>query len=300
MTRLLIVLLATGLCVAEEPVGLRFAWPDGATASVQVTSEGQRRASIGDLDWKMSCEYQLRVKHADDRVIMSRDGFTGWRGAVPPSAAGGAGRFVEMIPTLVVASDGSFLGIEGQDEARRRMVHAVEASGNIDPAMKVLVDGFSSDDGMRAMASDHWALLAELWIDTEVDPEASYEFRGSGPVPQLGGGELEMLGTLRVIEETNCPPPHEAKRCVRLHAESAPNKEHVHRLLEALMTRVGAEGPRVTAFDQSSVSEILLEKATMLPHRLTLRRSSKIDFEGSGEKASGTEATETTYAFNWK
>ena len=73
---------------------LRFAWPDGASAKVQTRSQG-RRATKNDetRTWDMSADFTMRIQRTGERVVISREGFTGWKGTFPPSFGGGAERF---------------------------------------------------------------------------------------------------------------------------------------------------------------------------------------------------------------
>ena len=101
---------------------LKFAWPDGASAKVQVRSEGRRVANSKTKTWDMSCDFTMHVKRINDRMVVSRKGFSGWKGSLPPSFGGGAERFTDMVPTFIVTGSGEFVGIEGHDTARKLMV----------------------------------------------------------------------------------------------------------------------------------------------------------------------------------
>ena len=89
-----------------------------------------------------------------------------------------------MIPTMIVSTDGEFIGIEGHETARKQMVNAVEQSGRMDQRTRELFATITSDDGLKAMASDHWTTLVELWQVIELDPRAYFEIRTVTPVSE--------------------------------------------------------------------------------------------------------------------
>ena len=100
-------LVSPTLTLAARAEALRFAWPDGASAKVRARSEGRRTGMGMEMSWDMSADFNMQVRRAGDRVIISRGDFSGWKGTVPPSFAGGAERFTDMIPTFIVAGDGT-------------------------------------------------------------------------------------------------------------------------------------------------------------------------------------------------
>jgi len=55
--------------------------------------------------------------------------------AVGKALCRGPERFVDMIPITIVSTDGTFIGIEGQETARRQMIQALEQSGTLHPVI---------------------------------------------------------------------------------------------------------------------------------------------------------------------
>ena len=108
---------------------LKFAWPDGASAKVQVRSEGKRVSPGKITTWDMSLNFAMHLKRINDRIVVSRKDYSGWKGKLPPGSGGGAERFVDMIPTFIVTDGGEFVGIEGHDTARKLMSDSVAQSG---------------------------------------------------------------------------------------------------------------------------------------------------------------------------
>lgn len=280
---------------------LKFAWPDGATAKVHVRSQGRRVSTSKTNTWDMSLDFTMQLKRINDRILVSRNNFSGWKGALAPSFGGGAERFVDMVPTLIVTDGGVFVGIEGHDTARKLMNDSVAQSGGLDPIGRKAFETFLSNASLDAMARDHWSSLVPLWLEVELDPNVSYEFRNLTPVPQLGGSELAINGTVRFVKETPCNSTRNAQRCIHLHAETEADKEQVRKLLQSLLQRTDPRFPTITAFDRQFKVDIVLEKTTMLPHRLKITRTHNLTFTHKMPARDEIAADEysTTYTFTW-
>ena len=287
------------LTPAASAETLRFAWPDGASAEVRAHSEG-RRTGRGpkDITWDMTADFTTRVRHAGERVRIERAGFSGWKGTYPPSFGGGAERFTDMIPTFIVTKDGEFVGIEGQEEARARMNRSVEQSGGLDAASRNMFETMMSDAALRAMASDFWSALVVLWEDVELDPEQTYELRNATTVPQLGGGQVEILGEVRFVKEAPCAAGQSA-RCLHFHSETAANREQVMKLVESALKQATGAGPAITGWDQRFEVNIVVDAATTLPQQLTLTRLHAIEVTVQGHAERGSEEITKTYDFQW-
>jgi hypothetical protein len=248
----------------------------------------------------MSAEFTMQVRRDGDRVVVSRNDFSGWKGTIPPSLFGGADRFTDMVPTFIVSADGEFLGIEGHETARKLMNQSVEQSGGLDAPSRSVFETVSSEAALRAMASDHWTTLLRLWQEVELDPEAVYEIRNTTSVPQLGGGELDIVGTVRFVKEAPCgSAPGEQRRCAHFHGESSADKAQVVKLIQALVKGAGAGNPVINDWDQRIKVDIVVDKATMLPQQLTLTRSHALGVSVQGRSERGSEETTKTYTFTW-
>lgn len=279
---------------------LRFAWPDGASAKVQTRSQGHRTTKSDEKRaWDMSADFTMRIKRSGERVVVVREGFSGWKGTFPRSFGGGAERFVDMIPTLIASPAGEFIGIEGQETARKLMTSSVEQSGGVDSKARTVFESITSDAGLRGIASDHWSILVNLWEQVELDPAAYYEIRTVAQVPQLGGGEIELTGKIEFVKEIPCSQGPGDRRCVQLRAETKPDEKQVKTILESLLKKADAGQPKITLFDQQFKVDIIVEKKTMLPQQLTITRLHTFDLEMQGIKDGLTEEITKTYSFAW-
>lgn len=286
-----------GLNVRAET--LRFAWPDGASAKVSARSEGRRVGTGPDIKWNMSADFTMQVRRTGDRVVVSRNDFSGWKGTFPPSFGGGAERFTDMIPIFIVSADGKFIGIEGHETARRLMNRSVEQSGGLDAPSRNIFETMTTDAALGALAKDHWSSLVGVWEDVELNPEASYELRGSTSVPQLGGGTLEINGEVKFVKETPCASGGGQQRCAHFIAEIAADKEQVTKLVQALVKGAAGGNPVITGWEQRIKVEIVVDKATTLPQHLSLTRFHSMQISAQGRTEGGSEEITKVYTFTW-
>ncbi len=298
ISRLLLVLLAMVIfSFIAQAQKLKFAWPDGASAKVQARSQGRRTVHNTTRNWDMTSDFTMGVQRSADRVVISREGFTGWKGTFPPSLGGGPERFVDMIPTTIVSTDGMFIGIEGQETARKQITQALEQSGTLHPVIQAALPSLTSDASLEAMAAATWAALVGFWRDVELDPAQRYPIHEVVPLPHLGSVKLDAAGTIRFIKETGCAPAPDDRRCVELLAEIAIDPEQASKLLKSMLQKAGANDPRVTGFEQRFKVSIIVDKRTMLPQQLTMTRLQSVQFESSDQSFS--EDVTKTMNFAW-
>ena len=298
ISRLLPVLL-TGVIFSStaQAQTLKFAWPDGASAKVQARSQGRRTIENNTRSWDMTADFTMGVQRTADRVVISREGFSGWKGTLPPSLGGGPERFVDMIPITIVSTDGRFIGIEGQETARKQMTNSLEQSGTLNPVIQAALPSLTSDASLQAMAATTWAALVVYWKNVELDPARRYAIHDVVPLPHLGNVKLDATGTIRFIKETGCTPGPDARRCVELLAEIATDREQANKLLKSMLQKSGANDPRITGFEQRFKFSIVVDKATMLPQQLTMTRFQSVEFESSSQSFS--EEVTKTMNFAW-
>ena len=249
----------------------------------------------------MSLDFTLQLKRINNRIVVSRSNFSGWKGTLPPSFGGGAERYVDMIPTLIVTDDTAFVAIEGHETARKLMNDSVAQSGGLDPIERKVFETISSNASIEALVRDHWSSMVRLWLDVELDPEIHYEISSLTPIPQLGGGEIAIKGTVGFVKETPCESTRNDQRCIHLHAETEADKEQVRKLLQSFLLRADPRFPTITAFDRQFKVDIVVEKTTMLPHHLKLTRIHNLTVKPKlpAREEIGAEEYSTTYTFTW-
>lgn len=280
---------------------LKFAWPDGASAKVQMRNDGKQVSPGKTETWDMNCDFAMNLKRVNDRIVVSRNGYSGWKGAIAPALGAGAEQFVPMVPTVIVTGDGMFVGIEGHETTRKLMAQAVEQSGGLKGIERDMFETMSSNASLEAMASDHWSMLAVAWRHVELDPGAIYEFRHVVTVPQLGGGEIDIKGMVKFVKEIPCESPRNDQRCIHLYSETGGDKAQVSKIIQSLLKQEGPEPVTVTDWDQRIKVDIVVEKKTMLPHHLKVTRfhSLTVKHRISGESQTSWGEYSTTFTFAW-
>ena len=298
------VILVVGLILpnslyAQET--LKFGWPDGASAKVHVRNQGKRVGPNKPITWDMTLDFTMNVKRVNDRVVVSRNGVSGWKGNVPPSIAGGAERFFDMVPTIIVTKDGLFVGIEGHETARKLMNDSVAQTGGLDPVVRNAFDTITSNASIESMAKDHWSSMVALWRDVELDPGVFYEMSNVTPVPQLGGGEIEIKGTVKFVKAAPCETTRNDQRCAHLQAELIADQAQVRKILQSFVQQAAGSRPNITAFDRHFKVDIVLDKTTMLPHQLRLTRGHSLTMKNpiAARDETSSEEVLTTYTFTW-
>lgn len=293
------IILPSTLYAQKET--LKFAWPDGASAKVQVRSEGRRVKEGKPRTWDMSAAFTMQVKRTNDRVVVSRNDFSGWKGTFPPGSGGGAERFVDMVPTVFVSNDGMFVGIEGHETARKLMDASIAQAGGATPIERNALKAVFSDASLEVMSGTHWGSMVPLWLEVQLDPALAYEIRSQTRVPVLGDGEIEINGTVKFVKETPCAATRKDFQCAHLQAETAADKAQVTKLLQSFLQRATPGNPVVTGFDQQYKVDIVVEKTTMLPQHLKITRIHNLTVKQKPTlpEESGTEEISTTYTFTW-
>ena len=151
------------------------------------------------------------------------------------------------------------------------------------------------------MASDYWSRLVFLWQLIELDPDAEYEVRSVAPVPQFGGGEIDIINTAKFVKETPCGSARNDQRCVHFHSHSVPDKAQVRKILQSIYQKAGETALTITGWDQQIKMEIVVEKKTMLPQQLKITRFHNLTLNDktTGRNDGGSEEFTTTYTFSW-
>ncbi len=157
-----------------------------------------------------------------------------------------------MIPTTVVATDGTLIGLDGQETARKQMTRDLEQSGPLHPVIQNALQALTSDASLEAMASATWAALVGYRKGVELDPAQRYTIRNLVPLPHLGDVVLDANGTIRFVKETSCATAPAERNCAELLAELATDPEQANKLLRSMLQKPGANPPRVTGSSSDS------------------------------------------------
>lgn len=302
LTVLVIVAITLASSLYAQADTLRFAWPDGAAAKVHVRSEGRQVISESKTNtWNMYCDFTMHLKRINDRIVVSRNDYSGWKGTLAPPLGAGAEQFVDMVPTTIVTEGGTFVGIEGYDTARKLMAQVLEQSGGLTRMDRNWFETISSNASLEAMARDHWSAFV-IWRVVELEPGASYKFRSVAKVPQLGGGEIDINGTVKFVKEAPCESARNDQRCIHLHSESGGDKAQVRKIIQSHLQQADPNPTTVSDWDQHVNVDVVFEKKTMLPQYLKITRFHRLTVSDKTSRQSQTSGGEysTTYTFIWR
>jgi hypothetical protein len=299
-TRLLALTAVTVLAARDATStpgapGQRFAWPDGTRAKVYVSARGERLIT-GEpgVHWDCSASYSLRVSRRADTLRVDRTEHSGWKGNRPAGLL--PDLIVDSVPTILVSSGGEFIDAEGFDAARARIIEDI--GERLDPADRVAIDSATTDAGLRAMATDYWNMAFGVWTRFEEPVGRTQRRRHKTPIPQLGGGALDLTLELTAQDRSDCGTAGGAE-CVEFTMISRPDAEQTAEILGRLLEKAGAGEVVIMAFDVVNEVHSLLERDTMLPHSMTLKRTTTVGMgrKGSQDRGTVTERSERTYRF---
>ncbi|UJR86061.1 hypothetical protein [Sandaracinus amylolyticus] len=262
------------------PVALRFAWPDGMRARVRGVdltesafadgSHPMRGESFSELRLEVSAEGDAR------RMRFVVDGRNRMRSQGLAPDIGGAR------PTLVLDGAGTVVGVEGVDEMRRALEEAV-ARGEIDPRSVAMVQPNLTAQAQLATAHAHWDWILAAWSGQTLG--CGQVVRGSARVPALSLGattptevdtELELMGVAPCGEAVVSPEARCVALQVRQHARAAS-------LRDALAGFAAQQGGDLTGATLERTIDLVVEVATLAPHRVVVEERSSLTWRAPGE-----------------
>lgn len=274
----------------------RFDWPDGLVMEVSVRIEGGRRDGKAETaSWDLRGSSRWTVRRDGGRTFVSRSAFSGWDGKQPPAGGDLTNRLVEYVPRLVVGKDGEFLGIEGTDAERARIVASFPDLRSEDAIVRALAEASVRDDALQSMTEDLWSVLVGIWLQAGPAIHEGYRFSTRVSVPQFGGAELDIRGVASLESTAECVRGGKTRRCATLKFRSSADQEQVKAILEQVIDPTGKAGIRWIGFDQVREFLLVAELDTLVPHRMTIRSQSLIEAEFEGQREKLVESTTKEY-----
>lgn len=267
------------LAGSGERIVLRFAWPEGLSASVE--SEYRKRSTGGSRDEERSATgtYRLAVAARDDgllRIVAEGPRILSMNDRAVPLAA--LAERPELLasfqvvglfpPTLVVGSDAEIRSFEGLAGASEQL-HERLGKGLQDPRARELLRAAMqarlSPEASAGVAEEVWRLSVAMWEGAELELGRVYEVVQESTTVHFAAAE-----------RTPCPVPASSDACIRLEASFTLDPEllleQYQSQAESLLDSVGEDlGPDAIreASDVTEV-EVVTEEATLLPHRVRI------------------------------
>lgn len=263
--------------VPGDTVRLRFAWPVGTIARVEATRYRERNAERVDTT-ESRVRYRMNVREDDDGLLITYDDF-----GFDEAAAGGMQisgldeRIAAMVPRIVVSREGEFLRIEDVESIRAlvdTMLAAELGAEELDMARDVMAS-MMSDEALAAMAAQDWNASVGMWVDTDIELDAVYEFEDEAPMPIVPGAVIPMITQFWIERWTPCTEDGGDGQCVEIRVVSRPEPDAVKRAIGEFMERFTGDAGDAFSFEDFNVeSEVLLvtEPGTLLPHRVEIAK----------------------------
>ena len=274
---LLGALLATA-AGAQQPaeIALRFAWPKDLRASVQV-EKWQRRTGSDARDQRSTTTYRLGAQ-ADARGIVVRadsivvDGEQTGTDAIA-NASG-------LWPAFLVDADGTFqrvLDREAVRQAMKRVVAAMPRGEREQPVVTSLLATMSTDAMIDAVPRHEWDAMVAMWLDADITIGDTLAMADSVVLPLLPDRKVAMETRITALGWTACGDGG-AARCVRLEVGSRLTPESARAAGIAMIERLAGKkdadevSREAVELQQETVTTLVTEPSTLVPHRLTIVR----------------------------
>lgn len=271
------------------PVAMRFAWP---VPGLVLVSEKVRKS---DVDAEL--RYELHIcKTAAGATVRHRDLEFTSLGGVPAddprvaAAVQQASALTSAFPDLVIAGDGSFVGIEGWERVKKASIALLADASR--PEIEAMLNDPLIDAMMQAKAGERWSAWVTTWM--------AYEPRGPREQPfvyedETGGGEdVEFLVDRVAVEGDK----------LRLRTSSTQNREQLGSGVDAIFGAIAKQVPGEDlerVFDQMQMTrtvtwEVLTDPRTLMPSEARTEMLLAAEIPG---KLKRSKEEHHHYTFDW-
>ena len=279
-----------------ESVKLDFGWTPGTVAQVETTRQRTRVTGEKENSVSAGARYRMQVQSHEDGLLIAYTDFepTAFEGA-DAAQARTADAFMQKVanvsPSFVVSPAAELLRLENVKALRAEMEAAFEPMldemKDAPRQLKSLLRTALSEEVLTASAAQEWNAMVGAWAGAEFEPQAVYALEAEEPIPMLGGKTVPMRYEFSLLETVPCAGTDGAPECVVLQMVSSPDPEAMKKLLEGFMQQMtsgtGSKLPAFERFDVTSTVVVVMEPATMLPHRLEIEKRVEGTVSAPGE-----------------
>lgn len=292
-----------------DTVRLRFNWPVGKVATVETTRFRERVTEKTDTV-AGSARYRMHVQQHPEGLLIVYDSFDVSTGAGTPAGASAAQataeRLADLMPSYVVSREGEFLRIDGVAALRARM-HALlgsmlqaDSTGQARAALESLV----SEQVLNHVAAQEWNSLVGMWIEADLEMGQKYELEEEAPIPLIPGSMVTMVSEFSIERRIPCREGGTTPDCVEIHLLSFPDPEEVKVIIRRFMDRIASQ-PAMARFGFESLDlenelVLIIEPATLLPHRARLSKSVEGVVVADGKKSNVSQLDIRTFRFTYR
>jgi len=291
----------TGTVAADQPaatevVRLTFAWPPGTAAQVETSRQRTRLTGEKENTFSANARYRMHVRSHEDGLLVAYSDFE-----TPAVAGDDADRkaTIEAIlqkvaavaPSIVVSPEAELLRIENVKELREQMQSVFEPMlaemRDAPPQLTAMMRNALSEQSLTASAAQDWNALVGAWAGAEFEQGATYGLTADEPLPMIPGATVPMTYEFAYVEKVPCGPSAASPACVVLEMNSAPDPQAMKNILDEFMRKAtrGSAAPQglFESLDVASTIVVVMEPATMLPHRLEIEKRVEGTVRAPGE-----------------
>jgi hypothetical protein len=293
-----------------DTIRLRFNWPVGKVATVETTRFRERVTERTDT-FAGGARYRMQVRQHPEGLLIAHDSFDV---AVDPKVPGGAlalqlaaERVADLVPSYVVSGEGEFLRIDSVAAMRTRLnalfASALPRQENTGQA-RAMVESLMSEQVLNRIAEQEWNTLVGTWIEADLALGAKYEVEQEAPIPFIPGAMLTMLAEFWIERRVPCLETDSTTDCVEIHLLSRPDAEEVQLLIRRFVDRMAAmpaaTGIGFESLDLENELVLIIEPATLLPHRMRLSKRVKGVVVAQGKKSEVSQLDLRTHRFTYR
>ncbi len=304
---------------AQETVRLSFDWPAGLSGTVTTTSS----QTSGTMGMSMSQGYVISQRietedHPEGLLIRYRDGeLVEMTNNLPTGTAGAEGFLgatAEAGYDMIVADDGSLVRVERDSASMANLRAAMEEmigpageAGEVAGGMAGMLEGMLSDDALNAQVEGSWAQMAGPWIRDDFTLGEAVTSREEAPFPLMQNRSLLMDKATTVRERVPCVEGGPADQCVLVVVETSIDPEDMRQMMDEMFAQMlgGMSADMdleigLDAFEQTMVTETILDPNTMLPYSSTFTTAADMEMTVMGQTMPTRQEMSVTMEYAWE
>jgi len=304
---------------AQETVRLSFDWPAGLSGTVTTTSS----QTSGAMGMNMSQTYVISQRietesHPEGLLVRYLDGelvdMTGDMAQGAAGTEGFMGAIAEAGYDMIVDDDGSLVRIVRDSATMAALRVAMEemmgtegGSEDASGGMAGMLEGMFSDDALNAQIEQGWAQMAGSWVRDEFTLGETVTSREEAPFPLMQNRTLLTEKATTVRERVPCVAGGAADECVLVVVETSIDPEDMRQMMDEMFAQmIGGMGADMDleiglgAFEQTMVTETVLDPTTMLPYSSTVTTAADMEMTVMGQTMPTRQEMSVTMEYDWE
>jgi hypothetical protein len=259
-----------------EEIDFQFRFAEPLVGRV-VASRTLERQSLDSLE--CGIEWSIRIEPTDEglRISSGDPKVSPLRARLPEDALNQLliGRM--FLPSGVLDNDGTFRAAEGTTESVKALHDALStASTSLLPGEDVgqFLNNALSETTLETTCREHWKTMVQSFIGKTMQLGETYETEAPGDMPL--GGSVVFVSKLKAVSQEPCVPGQSEQRCVRIVAHSQPKGSLIDAIQESVANYIPV-GASFERFDMTIDMVQIVDPLTLVPHSLTIVRTTKAD-----------------------